>query len=243
MKAHNDFYGNHARDYVADREKDLDWVQEHRVIKRISRSIPKRSSILDIPCGTGRLFDILADDDHSVIGGDISMDMLQQAESNSLAVCDIENIPLKDKSIDYVLCLRFFHLDLPILAGERILAEFARVARNGIILHGRIENRSVIVRLADALAEIVHSRFRAPVEISKKFWRAVKLITRPTKNKVPPHLEGIGPAFSCTLPELSRVLDPKGFKVTASYGTISPISSKRIFMITSDLYAQTSLHP
>lgn len=120
------------------------WNEELRAVESIAATLPHASTILDIPCGTGRFFSIFADHGHQVIGGDVSRDMLDviPAERSSPADvrplrADAEQIPLADGSVDIVLAMRFWSF-LPDDARRRVLAEWRRVARDGVYVQVRV---------------------------------------------------------------------------------------------------------
>lgn len=97
--------------------------------------------LLDVPCGTGRIFGALTQARPRVIGGDVSMPMLRVARaklsesgaSDPLAIMDAERLPLKGESIDCICSLKFFHL-LPLAVQLRVLHEFLRVTRGYVIV-------------------------------------------------------------------------------------------------------------
>jgi SAM-dependent methyltransferase len=120
------------------------WHEELRAVESIAAALPHASTILDIPCGTGRFFPILASHGHKVIGGDVSRDMLDAIPAEQAAQTDIrpiradaEEIPLADGAVDTVLAVRFWSF-LPDDARRRVLAEWRRVARHGVYVQVRV---------------------------------------------------------------------------------------------------------
>lgn len=53
---------------------------EKRNIRKSFRDLPRGSTIVDVPCGTGRLAEVLLEDGFKVVGMDISPNMLAQAQ-------------------------------------------------------------------------------------------------------------------------------------------------------------------
>ena len=53
---------------------------ERRVIRRAFHAIPRTQTVLDLPCGTGRLAETLLADGFRVVGVDISAEMLHVAQ-------------------------------------------------------------------------------------------------------------------------------------------------------------------
>ncbi len=88
------------------------------------------STVLDAPCGTGRLTEPLARAGWSVVGADISGEMLAVAHRRTKGVegasgflrTDFEQLGVAPDSVDTALCIRFLNLlepdrQPPILAG------------------------------------------------------------------------------------------------------------------------------
>jgi len=105
--------------------------------------LPPGASILDIPCGTGRLSLHLASKGYKVSGADISEAMVAISTKKSMTVpeenrpsffvSDGERLQFPDDSFDAVLSLRLFgHVPPPIRAS--MLKEFRRVSRNHLVL-------------------------------------------------------------------------------------------------------------
>lgn len=88
---------------------------------------------LDLGCGTGRLFGALKRPGKTLVGSDISHDMLASAGRNEaladgLVAGDFYGLPLADRSLDTVIAIGTFHLTADI---ERVMAEIARTTRSG----------------------------------------------------------------------------------------------------------------
>jgi SAM-dependent methyltransferase len=107
-------------------------------------------TILDLPCGTGRFTGALAREGYEVIGSDISLEMLGKAASQvGKALADVqpspirgyvqanaEHLPLRNDSLDCVVCIRFMmHVDPE--HRVNMLREFARVSRRWVIVDYR----------------------------------------------------------------------------------------------------------
>jgi SAM-dependent methyltransferase len=116
--------------------------------KALSRTTGVRT-ILDLPCGTGRFTGALAREGFEIIGSDISLEMLQKAASMEQPGADgkqpvirgyvqanAEHLPLRNDSLDCVVCIRFMmHVDPA--TRVRMLREFARVSRRWVIVDYR----------------------------------------------------------------------------------------------------------
>jgi SAM-dependent methyltransferase len=102
-------------------------------------------TILDLPCGTGRFTGALARAGYEIVGSDISMEMLGKAASipdgkqpsiRGYVQANAEHLPLRNDSLDCVVCIRFMmHVD----PAHRVnmLREFARVSRRWVIVDYR----------------------------------------------------------------------------------------------------------
>ncbi len=114
---------------------------ERRSLDRILRRLPAGSRILDAPCGTGRLMDLLLRRGFTTIGADISAEMLAVARRRTalwngqvlFSQMDFFQIPLSERSVTAVLSIRF----LPHISPEermRMLREFRRVSERWVVI-------------------------------------------------------------------------------------------------------------
>lgn len=140
--AKSGYVGNTARDYDRKRKKRRKWRLELSAVDQMVSRFDAGSSVLDLPLGTGRFLSCYEAGKHRVLGLDISQDMLAQAEAKiraakevviHTALADAETIPLADQSVDYIVCIRLLNW-VTDPAMEKIVAEFKRVARKGIVL-------------------------------------------------------------------------------------------------------------
>lgn len=95
-------------------------------------------SILDAPCGTGRLYPLLRQTFASAtyIGLDGSQAMLDQARTlvpAPLLRGDLLHLPFGERSFDLVLSFRFLH-HLPAPAAARALEQLARRSRSDLVV-------------------------------------------------------------------------------------------------------------
>ena len=102
-------------------------------------SLPNNSSLVDIPCGSGRFIHIFKDID-KVYGFDYNPHMVEEARKRNdhknaaFDVGDIKNIPLEDEGVDIVFSMRLLHhVEEPDIR-KNILAELKRVAKHWIAL-------------------------------------------------------------------------------------------------------------
>jgi SAM-dependent methyltransferase len=119
-------------------------ARKWRTILSALRETDGVRSILDLPCGTGRFTGPLTERGYTVLGGDISREMMQRARektNGAPSLCgfvqaDAEALPLRDASLDCVLSIRFmFHVDPD--SRVRILREMGRVSRRWLIVDYR----------------------------------------------------------------------------------------------------------
>jgi SAM-dependent methyltransferase len=104
----------------------------------------KALSLLDIPCGTGRFSQLWSDRNLHVIGADLALPMLAEAQAkypqSTYLAADLAKLPFADNSVDVAICVRFLHLVRDPDLRVAFLKELNRVSRLGAIIdyrHGR----------------------------------------------------------------------------------------------------------
>lgn len=133
-----------AEDYERSRYSSLlgryRYAREHRAVNDLLDRIPAGVSFADCPCGIGRWWPVLARRAKKIVALDISEGMLRYAGKQASTIDldvevregDAEHLPLEDGSVDYTFSFALTrHLPLPVQFS--VLAEFARVARSGVI--------------------------------------------------------------------------------------------------------------
>lgn len=133
---YNAMYGRKASKRVTTRK-------EFRLIRRHIRSQPRCDTILDLPCGGGRLSGAIAEaaPDALILEADIGLGQVQYAREHGLPgspqlfmTASGFHIPVRDQGVDAVVCCRLFH-HLPAVAEQqRLLSELIRVARRFVIM-------------------------------------------------------------------------------------------------------------
>ena len=89
------------------------------------------AKILDVGCGTGVLYSLLAKEGYDVYGFDISEKEIKRAKTlyeegglrNCISIADAENLPFGNESFDVIFCHAVFH---HIENVEKALTEFRR---------------------------------------------------------------------------------------------------------------------
>lgn len=105
------------------------------------RDLPKTSTILDAPCGSGRWIPFLLPFGFRYIGGDVSPAMIEQARpelgpaaGHAFVVMNMEALPFADNAVDCLVIWRFMHHVTNAETRVKILREAARVARDRVLL-------------------------------------------------------------------------------------------------------------
>lgn len=110
------------------------------VLRALTRANPA-GPILDIPCGTGRMTELLLERGFQVTGGDISEAMMSHASRRTakygaqvqFVKCDVEALQFPPESFDLVLTVRLLH-HIPASLHISILAQLHRVTRRWVII-------------------------------------------------------------------------------------------------------------
>ncbi|MBL8804732.1 MAG: class I SAM-dependent methyltransferase [Planctomycetes bacterium] len=93
-------------------------------------------TVLDSPCGAGRLTQALAPRCRTLISADVSAAMLAAFEDSPAprrVQASLAALPFRDRAFDAVVCCRFLHHLHEPESLERAAAELARVARRYVI--------------------------------------------------------------------------------------------------------------
>jgi SAM-dependent methyltransferase len=106
--------------------------RERRLLERVWPGRPGET-VLDLPCGAGRLLPFLEARDHRVVQADGAFAMLRQARAQGHAAmaqlqADALSVPFQGGAVDGVVMFRFLH-HLPGEARRRAIAEACRTAR------------------------------------------------------------------------------------------------------------------
>ena len=143
--AKKSYYGEAAASYDAQRFRSRKgrWIdgREKRSITHALSGIPKDVSILDLPCGTGRITEHILNLGYRVSGADVSAEMITLAKERvgghqllqGFHRTDAEALDFPDNRFDCITCVRLMG-HLPSEVKLRVLREFARVARRYLVV-------------------------------------------------------------------------------------------------------------
>jgi 2-polyprenyl-3-methyl-5-hydroxy-6-metoxy-1,4-benzoquinol methylase len=152
-------------DYTRDApsyEVDIYPISEaHReFVARVVDTCPPDGVVLDIPCGTGRYFELVVAQGRRVVGADQSAGMLEQARARGLAE-SVEQTGLQElahvATFDGVLCIDAME-HVPPEDWPRVVLNLGRACRGGGLVYMSLEvladQRTHLDRaLAEALAQ------------------------------------------------------------------------------------------
>ncbi len=133
-----------AQSYKADYDQKLHRKVSDRleraIFTRMFATIGESASLLDLPCGAGRLFDLFAHRARRVYEADFSPSMLRlnAADHENAAAgylrCSGLAIPLGDRAVDTVVSVRLSHHLARPADREQHLREVLRVAGKAVIV-------------------------------------------------------------------------------------------------------------
>jgi SAM-dependent methyltransferase len=119
-------------------------LRELRCVRHALAGLSAGALVLDIPCGAGRLFPMLAEAGFRIAGADVSPAMVEEARRavgalqpdarERIAVADASRTGFSAQSFDAVLCNRLFHHLAEPGARRVVLAELARVSRGPVVV-------------------------------------------------------------------------------------------------------------
>lgn len=125
------YYGATAKDYNQRRAGQAKWSGEDSKVRELLSDLPSGARVLDVPCGTGRFFDLYRERGFDALGVDVSAAMLAECSGVPVRQGSIFALDLPDGSFDVALSIRFMNL---IEADDMKIAlrELQRVARRAI---------------------------------------------------------------------------------------------------------------
>lgn len=131
-------------------------------------------TVLDLPCGTGRLTRLLVDAGFDYTGVDQSEAMLTVAREKvvgrpgvRLMTGDATRLPFEDASFDAVVCVRFLNL-FPSELRRPMLQEMRRVSRRFLLAESRYSRELTWWR---PLAAALSARAREHYRLDQALWK------------------------------------------------------------------------
>lgn len=138
----------HAKEYFLKHQdglaRRLSHQRDEQMARRALALAGEPGLVLDLPCGAGRFWPLLAEKQNRVIiGADNSAAMLETAcTSQPPAIVERVRplqtsafaVDLPDNAVDSIFCMRLFHHIGDPLHRKKILEEFHRVSRDSVIL-------------------------------------------------------------------------------------------------------------
>lgn len=160
--------------------------QESRLIRKALDLAGQPNSILDLPCGTGRLWPLLLEkDNRMIIGADNCAEMLALARDSfsghslhqlRYLQTEPDAIDLPDSAVDCIFCVRLFSRVGTAAQRRQLLREFHRVTRDTLILSLWVDGNyqawrhQVAGRCPAAGEAAAHTRFIvSPTQIEAEF--------------------------------------------------------------------------
>ncbi len=202
------------------RDKENDAFYEGPALAALLRLQPG-ASVLDLPCGWGRLRPALEDCGYHVIGGDLSPLNLQRhrsEHSGAIVRLDFRSLPFRAACVDGVFCAftswGYFATEAENL---RQLQEFARVLRPGgtllLDLCGRESLEHGVASTEGRWVELKDLGYRERVRWSpdrKRIWTERKQGGSSFRHDI----------WIPTDPEVRDFLDTAGFEVEGAFGSL-----------------------
>lgn len=128
-----------------DPKKLAGWIVAKFEIRAIDRMLKfcRGNLIIDVPCGSGKLFPKFLEKKYDFIGIDASGDMLSNIQNSfliglNIIQADIRNLPLRNDYFDVIVSNRFLHR-IPPKDHEAALKEFHRISKNYLIVYFSVE--------------------------------------------------------------------------------------------------------
>lgn len=152
------------------------WKRETVMVAAALDDLPRGSTVLDVPVGTGRFLPLYRDRGFVVTGIDSSRDMIAEARRKNIAADlrkgTIFQIDAKARSFDVVVTIRLMHL---IERGDYLLAmaEMKRVSRRRIVFSIRLDEMGDPAAGVYQVKDIASRGWRRSVEVIDGDWHLV----------------------------------------------------------------------
>lgn len=111
--------------------------KEREILDTILGAFESKGLGLDAPCGAGRLAACFQRAGHAWIGADVSQEMVclaRQRVKGLVVVADITALPFRERTFDFVVCVRLLHRIQDRGIRLRILGELSRVTSGPVVV-------------------------------------------------------------------------------------------------------------
>jgi 2-polyprenyl-3-methyl-5-hydroxy-6-metoxy-1,4-benzoquinol methylase len=168
-----------ARYSQAKQESQARHRRECSLLERAVRDVQRPATLLDLPCGDGRMSVHLARLGFEVTAADVSPAMVElarqrvQREGLSISVAeeDLEHSSYRDQQFDLVVCFRLFHHFQAADLRQRMAEQICRLASRTVVV-SYLDRRSIASRrrrLVAALGRPLRRAFLDPTEVAASF--------------------------------------------------------------------------
>jgi len=197
------YTAEHAQRYFEKHQRGfwrkLSNYREQVIARGALRCAGNPQSVLDLPCGTGRFWETLAQEpDREIYAADLSKDMVETGLSlrpRTLAkrieafTCSAFEIPKPDSFVECVFSMRLLHHIGDEAHRVAVLKEFARVAANSVIVSlwvdGNLKAWRRCYRERNRSAHQYQNRFLLPAVQFKQECLSAGLAIRDRLNLIP----------------------------------------------------------
>ena len=153
---------------------------EKRMVGKCFHGVAKTQKIVDVPCGTGRLAEVLLAHGYSVHGMDISEEMLAVARQRlgaygakfTTEVANVKQLPTEVAMYDGALCARVL-MHFPLDQQIEFLSGVARLSRSVVVINHSLDSsyqrlRRRFKRLLGHQASALHPISHKDIELLLK---------------------------------------------------------------------------
>lgn len=138
----------HAKQYFKKHEdgfwRKLSNWRDHQIARKALHLAGNPQSVLDVPCGTGRFWDVLAEaPDRVIFASDYNQPMIVTGLQNrpltitsriQTFLASAFELPVPDNFVENIFCIRFIHHLGKTEDRLKLLKEFHRVSSNTVII-------------------------------------------------------------------------------------------------------------
>lgn len=149
LKFSEKYDADHAEKYFNKHDsgfwRTLSTWRDRQIVRKALKLADDPKTVLDIPCGTGRFWGVLAENQNRIIyAADNSLDMINTGLKlrEPEIVCRINksfqasafDIPLEENTVDCILCIRLIHHMGDTDTRLKLLKELNRVTSSSVII-------------------------------------------------------------------------------------------------------------